>query len=1106
MAPQRNDDTVGWICSLPIGFKAARSMMDKVHPELPRITGDTNTYAWGNVAGHNVVIATGVPSHVAAVAAANLIRSFPGVRFCLLVGIGGGVPDSSPDIRLGDVVFLQAAARRMATMYKFMNFRHHIKKAVLHLPDHELWCSFPGREQDLLFSPEYEHQGDECTSCDHSRLIKRVPRVSTAPVTHHGFIASGDTLVRDTYMRDRLHSDLGVICFETEATGLMNDFPCIVIKGITDYSDSHTNNRWHGYAVLSAAAYAKQLLVCTSFADVRQSSGAADVLRLDTDTSSSMKPTLETSAVFSEGISALMGWLEPEHVDATANFVRIFASHRRLKPLYSVAGLRMTLSVFQCNVTPALAGLSQGIRNGAQTPLELAIAWMLRRYKATIAAQIYNWFQPTDGSVTVPSVPLDENPASQLHQLKRFINERVPEPRPAFNRKENSQAQDVDPELPNTENDVDEPLQEQEAGPKEAKPYLAALGDVSQVHRILCEGEAFDEMFKQLEKSLTPTPIELIHKVLRRHIPGDPQPKSINCVLNWQLLEYCDNENITVHDIDAVFTLTGTFQRARAERLGDYIHRTWKTGKVLLDGIKHSLVHYLRRDDNEPETEIIADEGLRIRVRLLPKTADAKEQALVALSGTFHQIAEILGQLAWLAATLRPHAEGQLTVSEIDFQDHQIEIGDSIEPVFRVSLYSQDKVRQPNCDERGSCWTSLFTESVLAYGCSPGDPDRPEGLLGLELPFEIMLRFTGAKYPVWLGQRLALASESGILIPQVTFGDSIQWHFQKMENSINQAISVNIPDSQLEALDLQKLVKSQGFLGYSRSSEVLLGTADFAEVEILKSDVPHTRSSVEMKLEGPVNMGPNKIITGNLGSTWKFNRGESALLEAKILSPDERLRRAARASALLYDDGACIAYLVSELSIILQIVSMYIRKDSRLENSKIPRADRSADGGAAAKQAIESAQDLIVPFATGARKYLDIVESFLDIIEQRKIQRLVNIQQYGRISLKRGLRGWDFADIQSKTLVSSERELPAPRWHSRPIWWKLFKSAECFVLFARVTRPPIRCCNTATQGFLCCAWEQISTGGHLLLANMHQLDQLRGEFMVAPMQFKIVRR
>ncbi|KAJ5777337.1 hypothetical protein N7520_000583 [Penicillium odoratum] len=45
-----------------------------------------------------------------------------------------------------------------------------------------------------------------------------------------------------------------------EAAGLMDNFPCLVIRGICDYSDSHKNKQWQDYAAATAAAYGKELL------------------------------------------------------------------------------------------------------------------------------------------------------------------------------------------------------------------------------------------------------------------------------------------------------------------------------------------------------------------------------------------------------------------------------------------------------------------------------------------------------------------------------------------------------------------------------------------------------------------------------------------------------------------------------------------------------------------------------------------------------------------------------------------------------------------------------------------------------------------------------
>ena len=61
--------------------------------------------------------------------------------------------------------------------------------------------------------------------------------------------------------RDIVSAELGgVLCFEMEAGGLMNNFPCLVIRGICDYADSHKNKKWQAYAAGTAAACAREVL------------------------------------------------------------------------------------------------------------------------------------------------------------------------------------------------------------------------------------------------------------------------------------------------------------------------------------------------------------------------------------------------------------------------------------------------------------------------------------------------------------------------------------------------------------------------------------------------------------------------------------------------------------------------------------------------------------------------------------------------------------------------------------------------------------------------------------------------------------------------------
>jgi hypothetical protein len=67
----------------------------------------------------------------------------------------------------------------------------------------------------------------------------------------------------------------GVLCFEMVAAGLMNSFPCLVVRGMCDYTDSHKNKRWQGYA----AAYAKEVLSVIPPAEMVESRTAEETIR-----------------------------------------------------------------------------------------------------------------------------------------------------------------------------------------------------------------------------------------------------------------------------------------------------------------------------------------------------------------------------------------------------------------------------------------------------------------------------------------------------------------------------------------------------------------------------------------------------------------------------------------------------------------------------------------------------------------------------------------------------------------------------------------------------------------------------------------------------------
>lgn len=130
--------------------------------------------------------------------------------------------------------------------------------------------SHPGLAHDQLFRAEYEHPSGEsdCHCCDIEALVVRKSRENTDPVVHYGLIGSANQVMKHGATRDKLRDEKNVICFEMEAAGLMDVFPCLVIRGICDYADLHKNKRWQPYAAVTAAAYAKEVLLFTPTSEV----------------------------------------------------------------------------------------------------------------------------------------------------------------------------------------------------------------------------------------------------------------------------------------------------------------------------------------------------------------------------------------------------------------------------------------------------------------------------------------------------------------------------------------------------------------------------------------------------------------------------------------------------------------------------------------------------------------------------------------------------------------------------------------------------------------------------------------------------------------------
>jgi nucleoside phosphorylase len=295
------DVNVAIFCALVEESTAVRYTLDKEF--TCRASGKQSyVYTVGNIGAHNMVIAE--PAEMgpvnAAHCAAHVSMRFPNVRLALMVGIGAGIPSNKLDIRLGDIAISAPRDDHPGVIqYDFGKYEADTfkRKGVLNKPPRILTSAIRALEgdelrnkspirrilksiirqkdmfrrpesEDILFDSTFPHvqKGSDCSACQASedkRVVPRPPRQRpNEPVTHRGLILSGGGVIKNPTDREQLRRGYeSAICFEMEAAGIMDELPCLVIRGISDYADTHKHDEWHSYAAAAAAAYCKAVLL-----------------------------------------------------------------------------------------------------------------------------------------------------------------------------------------------------------------------------------------------------------------------------------------------------------------------------------------------------------------------------------------------------------------------------------------------------------------------------------------------------------------------------------------------------------------------------------------------------------------------------------------------------------------------------------------------------------------------------------------------------------------------------------------------------------------------------------------------------------------------------
>jgi nucleoside phosphorylase len=259
----------------------------------------------------------------AANVASSLQFSYPGIELALVVGICGGAPFSpeDQDIFLGDVIISDSVIEYdFGRQYPGGFQRKTDLKSTLGRPSRKIRTLLNGLRpenarselqnqaqqylhtlqqtgtkwrhpmiNDILFQSSYLHKhsdrdslvgcscfgsdspyqiceealGKDCDNldCDKGQQVRcRDVSEDIRTSVYIGPVASAETVMKSGQHRDELVRKEKVIGFEMEGAGVWDNIPCIIIKGVCDYADSHKSKLWQAYAAATGASVAKAFL------------------------------------------------------------------------------------------------------------------------------------------------------------------------------------------------------------------------------------------------------------------------------------------------------------------------------------------------------------------------------------------------------------------------------------------------------------------------------------------------------------------------------------------------------------------------------------------------------------------------------------------------------------------------------------------------------------------------------------------------------------------------------------------------------------------------------------------------------------------------------
>jgi hypothetical protein len=382
---------------------------------------------------------------------------------------------------------------------------------------------------------------------------------------------------------------------------------------------------------------------------------------------------------------------------------------------------------------------------------------------------------------------------------------------------------------------------------------------------------------------------------------------------------------------------------------------------------------------------------------------------------------------------------------------------------------------------------------------------------------------------------LILKTNAGILLPGLKLDSGIQWHYFEDSANFLEWLRTSSEDW-FQTKDLKELTEPKAYLGYCRKARIYLGRED---IVVRASQIDLERKSLELdeEVQVPITV-PVKAASIGVVPKFRLPKSKWTKLGASKLTYTQRLQRSKDTPLIIYDRETETSWMVSELSLLLQLVYAYLAKREDVvpeTRASLHSAKPLSDSGKAAHEAIKKCgrkplweedededddddddddddedddadADADEDEDEGKKKpyrFKYLVTQFLDILDTRREEQRLK-QEATLLRARTGLRGWDFVDLANLQFYFRAREvLPHNVFAGRPAWWAFGKNFQTLVIFGKGFGQVIR--PDRTQINVCSSWESIPEKKDLLVASVHYLQKLSENCMPAQSSIKLTK-